>query len=492
MNMNLKKNLSLGLCALLFSSTSLSAQTKPVVTEKSTVPATKTVEQSENDEVTIVKSAPDDGVTVYTLSEAIKRALTISPLITSAQYDQEISEAQLQEANAARFLTKLDMNLLGGMVPDIPQGSGPENNFPDVNTSISNLGPFMQVRVDGFQPLYTFGKISGLRKAAMAGLNAKEEGVQKARNELIWQIKRVYTSLTYLYSLQEFLQDIESRSGKAKDVIDKMLLKRNSSVTEVDRLRVGVFQAETERRLIEVNNNIDFALMTLKVLMGLPRATKIDIANQRLFMDKTVIAPIESYIQIAKENRPEIVQLTNLVEVREGTLKSTRANFYPTLGLAGFYRFGWAPDRQDLKNPFLVDDFNTNSGGGFLVLNQNLSFHMTNARSNQAKAQYDKAVADQLRALQGIEIEIRKAHNNSIMKQQAVDAAERGFKMGRGWVLAATLGFGVGTSQSKDLIDAFVGYSAVRFAYLQTLSDYYIALADLSNAIGQEVTDLKY
>ena len=473
------------LSLMLLSSTSFAQNTE-------TKPKSNPSQTDSIDDEAPLKLENKEGVTVYSLSKAINQALSISPSMDSARYDKEIAEGQYSEASNARFLPKLELNLVGGLVPDVPPGSGPENNFPTVDTNISDLGPFSQIRLEGFQPIYSFGKIRNLRRAALQGVEAKDVGVLKARNELVQQVKKAYIGLTSLYSIREFLTELQTQAGKARSNIDRLISKKGSNVTEIDLMRVDLFQAETDRRMIDVNNNIEFLISTLKVLMGLPRDAKIDIVDQRLVMDKTMIGPIENYIQIAKDKRPEISQLQNMVDAREYAMKSIRAGYLPTLGLAGFYRFGWAPDRPNIQNPFLQDDFNMNSGGGFLVLNQNLSFHMTNSKYRQAKAQYDKAIADQQRALQGIELEIRKAHTTAVSKQQSVDAAKRGFKTGRSWVLATTLNFGMGVSPPKDLLEAFVGYSTVKFNYIQTMNDYFMALADLSNAVGQEVTSLQY
>lgn len=484
--------------AILLASSASYAQTpsKTETSEKPSTeqqPATITISDGVDEEQDGAKSAqPKEGVIVYDLSKAIKQALTISPSLDSARYDQEISEAQLAEANRARFVPQADLKVYGGYVPGVPEGSGPEGGFPAVPFRWSDMGPFAQIRFEAIQPIFAFGKINSLRRAALIGVDAKREGVDKARNELVYQVKRAYIGLTSLYSFQEFILELQSRAAKAKEVIQKEMQKKSSQVTNIDQMRVEVFQAETSRRLIEINNGIDFTLMTLKVLMGLPRDAKIDIAEQRLHMDTTVIQPVETYIQIAKQNRPEISQLQSLVEVREELMKNARSNYFPALGVIGFYRYGYAPNRQETDNPFLVDDFHQNSGGAFLGLTQSLGFHMTDARFKQARAQYDKAVADQQRALQGIEIEIRKAQSNAISKQQAVESAKLGFKTGRSWVLASTLNFGVGVGPPKDLLEAFIGYSTVKINYLQTLNDYFMALAELSNATGKEVTSLQY
>lgn len=474
------------ICTMLFSPGISYAQT----------PQAKPTEANDNspvdDEDAPVKIESKEGYTIYDLSTAIKKSLEVSPSVESAMYDKDASSAQLQEAKAASFLPLVDLKVLGGYAPDVPDGSGPEGGFPDVEFSWDHLGPFIQLRLEAFQPIYTFGKISNLRKAAQLGVEAKDEGVQKARNELILQVKRAYIGLASLYSFREFVSELQTRSGKAKEIVEKQIQKKSSEVTDIDLLRVQVFEAEAERRLVEINNNIDFVRMTLKILMGLPRDAKIDIAEQRLRMDDTLIDPVETYLQIAQQNRPEITQLKDLVGIREAMMKGVQAGFYPSFGLGGFYRYGFAPDRESVNNPFLVDDFNQNAGGAFVGLSQSLSFHLTNSRYKQARALYEKARADEQRGLQGIEIEIRKSHTNAIAKQQAVESAKRGYKIGRSLVLATTLNFGIGVGPPKDLVEAFVAYSTVRINFLQTLNDYYMALAELTNAVGKEVTNLQY
>ena len=429
---------------------------------------------------------------IYDLAAAIRQAMKISPAVDSAEFDEAAAKAQLDEATFAGIVPKFEVNVLGGFVPDVPEGLGPANGFPEVDLPWTNLGPFLQIRAEAFQPIYTFGKISNLRKAAKLGLEAKTEGINKARNELVYQVKRAYIGLTALYSFEEFIKDLQGRSKKAKELMQKQIQKKSSEVTDIDLMRVEVFEAETERRLVDIENGINFTTMSLKVLMGLPRDQKIDIADRSLKMDETQVASIDRYLRTAKKNRPEIQQLEDVVGLREAAMKGVRAGFFPTLGTAAFYRYGFAPDRDPARNPFLFDNFNFHSGGAFLVLNQKLNFWMTNTRYKKARALYSKAVADQNRALQGIEIEIRKAHTDAIAKKQAVDAAKKGFKSGRSWVLAATLNFGIGVGPPKDLIEAFVGYSTVKFNYLQTVNDYHMALAKLSKVVGQEVTNLHW
>ncbi|MCB0326542.1 MAG: TolC family protein [Bdellovibrionales bacterium] len=433
------------------------------------------------------------GLQRLSLDQAISRVLSVNPGIESAQKDLLISQAQFEEARNVSILPKSSLRVLGGLVPDVPNGSGPENNFPEVDTSLTDLGPFLRLRLEAFQPIYTFGKISNLRKAAKLGVQIKEEGVELARNQLIYETKRAYYGLEFLQSMKAFIEDLQIRAHTARDIVEDMLKKPGTEVTDIDLMRIDLFIAETERRMVEAINNIDFTKMVLKVLMASPREEDFEIESKEMVARSMLpLQSVEEYLELAHEHRPEIAQIEAGVEARKYLMLEKRSQFFPTLGIGGFYNFGLAPGRQEVNNPFLVDQFHINSGGGALGLEQNLSFHMTQAKHKKAKAEYEKTLADQQRAFQGIEIEVRNAHTQAMSKYQAVESSQKALKHGRSWVLASTLNFGTGIAPPKDLLEAFIGYSTVKATFFETLYSYHNSLAVLSKAVGMELADLKY
>ena len=429
---------------------------------------------------------------ILSLEQCIQRALANSPGLESAEFEREIALGKLSEAKRAYILPEAKVRVLGGPVPDVPDGSGPEANFPEVDTEFGDLGPFIQIRLDAVQPLFTFGKLSGLKRAAQFGLDAKEAQERAVRNELVRRVKKIYFGLVYLYSLKDFLEELQDRSGKARDRVEDLIKRHNPDVTDIDVMRMDVFQAETDRRLAELQGGIQFGESTLAILVAAPKGTSVTIQDKMVRFHDIALQSIEAYFKKAEVSRPELRQLNDLLGARKALLKSTRADYFPSFFIGGFYGYGWAPDRQDVHSPFLKDDFNFHSGGIGLGLEQKLTFHLTDSKHDQAKAEYLKAVADKKLALQGIEIEIRKAHADAMAKRESVKAALRGFKAGRSWVTATTLNFGVGLVPVKDLLEAFVAYSKVKVGYFDTIHDYDQALADLSKVIGEEIVALKY
>lgn len=95
-------------------------------------------------------------------------------------------------------------------------------------------------------------------------------------------------------------------------------------------------------------------------------------------------------------------------------------------------------------------------------------------------------------ALQGMELEIRKAYAETVSKYEASAEAEKGFKAGRSWVLASSLNFSAGLVPVQDLLEAFIGYSRVKVGYLDIIREYQSSLANLSRVVGEEITAINY
>lgn len=426
-----------------------------------------------------------------TLGDAIKKTLDFSPSLTAAQFDIAEATAKQAQAYAAGIVPELSLTIAGGPVPDVPDGSGPENGFPEVSAGFGSIGPFIRARVEALQPIYTFGKISNLKKAAEHGVTAKTFGKSTTRNNLIFQVKRAYFSLAFLYSLREFIDELEDRSKKARDKIEERLKSGSGEATDIDLMRLEVFLGQTEKRRYELVHGIEFAKQTLAILTGLSPKT-VDIVDKGISVTKIDLKALDHYIARMKVARPELVQLEEAVKASESYMKTVRAGFYPSFFIAGFYNYAKAPERQSINNPFLVNDFNFSGGGAFLGMQQNLSFHMTHAKHREAAAQYHKISSQRDLAVQGLQIELRKSYNDFAAKQNSYEPSERSFKAGRSWVLATTLNFGAGLVPIKDLLEAFVAYSSVKASYIELMYDFNVTLSELSRVVGEELTDVKY
>lgn len=427
-----------------------------------------------------------------TLEVAISRALAFSPQIKVAQAELLETKAKLAQARAARILPKVEGRVLGGVVPDTPEGAGPINNFPQVDTQLSDIGGFIRTQVEALQPLYTSGKIINLVNAAKAGVDSNQHKIRARQNEVIFQIKQVFHTLEFLYNLKDFLIELKDRGQQAYQKVEERIKKGDPEVTDIDLLRVSVFQHETDRNMIDTQNSLELADMTLKILMGLPETTTLDFTDRKIKKVDANIKTLDFYTSLAKTSRPEIYQIEYGVKAQDFLRRSFKSDFFPTFFLAGRYEFSRAPGRDNPRNPFLVNEFNQNFGGGAIGVQQNLSFHLTRARYKEELAKLQKAKAQSTLANQGIDLEIRKAYFDMKAKAESLESSEKSFKAGRSWVLASSLNFGTGLSSAKDLLESFLAYSKVKVTFYNTIREYNVALANLSKAVGEEISELKY
>lgn len=431
------------------------------------------------------KAKPTSHTIIYTLDEVVKKSVELSPMVTSSEFTLEQAEALYEKAKRSAILPKIDLNVFGGMVPDSPDNSGPDFNFPDTGQfEIRSWGPFFRLQLEALQPIYTFGKIKNLQDAAKSGVEAGKEEIKKTTNEIILQAYRAYYTLANLHSYLEFITELQDRADKAQEIVSQKIKKNSTEVTDIDLMRIEVFQAETQRRKIEILHNVDFLKMTIKILMGLPRHFDIDIADKKIRMDDISVEPVEEFLKQAKDHRPEMKQLEYLVKAKDSLRLEKKSQLFPSVGLGAEYRYGFAPGREKIRNPFLVNNFNMYSIGAAVFLTQSLSFHVMDSDLKRARADHEKAKADLQAGFQGIEFQIRRAHKEVMAKSESFEHSKQAFKKVRSWVLATTLNFGVGVVPPKELVEAFVAYSQVKNDYLGTLYDYRIAQAMLLYTTG--------
>ena len=89
-----------------------------------------------------------------TLKACISRALEVNPEVQGAGFETQAAEAKLSEANAARFLPKLDMTQYFGPSPAA---------HGDITTATSDWGSlsiFERTEVSFVQPIYTLDRKS--------------------------------------------------------------------------------------------------------------------------------------------------------------------------------------------------------------------------------------------------------------------------------------------------------------------------------------------
>ncbi len=415
-----------------------------------------------------------------TLDECVRRAMTHHPRLAVATGDIAIRQAQLDQANSARYRPQLDLTFLAGPVP----GAKGDPTDPNLRNDFGDLGPFARAEATLLQPLYTFGKIDGKIDAARRGLEAAREAREQAAHEVRRETERLYYGLLLARELKSLATNVLERLTKARNKVAESLESGAGEYTPIDQYRLEIVSGEVEARLITVAAT-EVALLTgLKAAMGLPATADLDIVDTSL--DPPQRREVEAGAAVAEafSQRPELRQFRAGDLAMAGLVRSARGDLFPQFFTGALLRYGVAPNRTNQRNPFVRDDFNFLQGGLALGFRYSFDFSGTRARVRAAEGERAKLAAQQRMAQTAIDVQTRNAVRILEAAQLRTDARKKSAAVGRRWLAAAESNFNLGVGETRDLVDAFQAYLQARVALLDAIHDENVARLELDYSRG--------
>lgn len=413
----------------------------------------------------------------YSLARCLELASLNFPRIAEARSKAAYYRAQLDEARTAPF----SQWVFTGGIGVAPTVRGGPVFSPNTDVSLSsNMGLAWNVKVEGFVPLWTFGKITNLVDAAENQTKLGTHQVQKERNQVKLDVRKAYFGLQLARTSQSLLKD-------ALKVLDEMTAKLERQVEEgegdeIDLLKLRSYRAELEGRAAEARKYETIAVAGLRFLTGI--SGPFDIDTDQLQVGTHQLRPVSHYLQAARLFRPDINMARAGVQARRAQVALARSRLYPDVGVgmtAGWMR---APELADQINPYVRDDANYLRYGFAVATRWNLDFLPAYARLQQAEAQLEETRAIEQFALGGVGLEVQTAYaevQEALVKEQAFAKAELYAKQ---WLIAVQQGIDIGTQESKDLVDPARQYATQRFAHLSAIMDLNVALSKLAQVTG--------
>jgi outer membrane protein TolC len=422
------------------------------------------------------------------LSESIRMALSQSPEIQGALQKVQVSEGKVAEAKSG-FFPRMTFTNIAGIVP---RARGDVVFSPDSTDDFNGLGPFTRGELEIIQPLFTFGKLTNSLLAATQGVVAERAGQEKTVNQVIMEVKELYYSLLLTRHIHETIGEVKQGFAEAVEQVEERLKTKKGKVTQLDLLKLKIGLSGTTKEFQEVEKNIALTRAALQRALGLPPAIDFDITDMRLEVTPFELKPLEDYINLIFQHRPEWKQVEAGVTSRKALLEAEKSNYYPTFFLAGGVQYGVAPNRDRQTNPFVNDEFNFFRGGFALGLRWDLNFLTTKAKIHQAEAELAKVQDDLDNARLGLPLEVTRAYLDVKTAHENIETASEGRKASRSLLLLTLTNFKLGIGDPKDLFEALALFARMSSTYYQAIHTLNLALARLSFAVGQEVTSLQY
>jgi outer membrane protein TolC len=419
-----------------------------------------------------------------TLESLLKSTLKQNGMIQEANQDVEIARSQIELARSALF-PKANATILGAPMPEV-RG--------DANGSRVNMGkwgPFLLGSLQIVEPIYSFGMISSYQKAAAEQLEAKSELAQAKKNDVTLMAKEFYYGYLMARDLEALVEDLSSFLDEAiKSVEDVPEGKKSKNpIKPHDLYRLKTALADLQQKKLFASAAKKTAEKALNWVSGNSQESYDSLSSGVENFDKK---SFEEYLEIAKKNRPEFKALASGIRARSALKEAKDAQSYPVVFLGGMIAKGWSPVADKQMSVFANDPFNGFQGGFGLGLRFDLEFARQSAEAHEQEAEMMKLKATESYAVPGIELQVKKAFLEMEQAAQGLEIAESRRKLGKKWFVSNAMGFSIGITPAKDLMESLEGSGTARKNYIETVYSLNMALAKLSQAVGVEVTQLKY
>ncbi|AXY74621.1 TolC family protein [Paraflavitalea soli] len=341
------------------------------------------------------------------LKQAIDLSLQNSKQLKVNKAKIEAATGQLRQAldnrlpdvkisGAYLFLTTPNINLKTGG----KDSSG--SAFPQPNQAMYGMASVNMPLYAGLKVRYGIESARYLEKAAEAdaGYN-KEQVIFSSINAYC----NLYKSIAAVKLVKENLNQSKQRDKDFENLEKNGLLARN------DLLKAQLQTANIELALVNAENNLKLAMVSLNLIMGLPEQTTLQ-PDTTGFDQSFTPATIEAYEQQAFTNRKDIEALNLRKKAVGAEVHAAKGELYPSIGLTGGYIAGYIPKLVTATNI-------VNVGVG---VQYNLS-SLWKGKSSIAIAQANEreiaATQDMLN--DNIRLSINKAYQNFLSAQKRIE-----------------------------------------------------------------------
>lgn len=426
---------------------------------------------------------------VLSLRQCEELALRNHPLVKAAELELESARTRRVLAANAAILPRVELRNIWTPVPRA-RAEFTETGVltsPDTSTGISDLRVMTDFDLSLLQPIYTFGKISSVTRAADYGIEASQANVEKATAEVRLQTRKLFWGLVFGREARIVIEDVLKEIGKAEEKLNEKLEEDDGSVAPEDLYKLRIFRYEAMKKYRETLKKATLAAAGLRAALGL--AADAEIVPDVEYFDPVPVSldSLPVYLELALRHRPELQQLQAAIGADHAMIDLARSDYYPQIFLGGGLRYNYAQGRDDPKNPWVYNPTNFLRPSILLGFQLNLNFRQTTDRVRLARAQHRELTHKEQLLIEKIKLDVQKTYEEVREAQRNMRDSEQALKASERWLRSVSMTFDLGLAEVKDLIDAFKANSTMRGEHLNNIYRFNVAVAELSKEVGVEL-----
>ena len=269
--------------------------------------------------------AQSDSVRVLTVQECVEIAINNNLTVRRSLLQKDGAKITYDQSRAAKLPT---LNANGSYGYNFGRSIDPvSNQFIAQEIQFTSLGGNASVT------LFNWFRLANTAQQNQLAYEASEYNVEKARNDISLNIATFYLNVILNRELVDNAKyQLESSQ---KQLARTRILVANGSLPRTNELELVSQVATNEVNLINAQNNLDLAFLSLKQAMLVPASQKIDIVVPEIdLIDEAgkLPTPEEVYVK-AIELMPEIRSAELQMKSAQLGVKVAEASFTPTVSL---------------------------------------------------------------------------------------------------------------------------------------------------------------
>jgi len=403
------------------------------------------------------------------------------PLMRAARAGLESLRAKLHQADWAYF-PSFTLNAAATPVATVT------GNALQSHTDESKWGYLFTAQVQMVQPIYTFGKILALRRAARQGVRVGRAAIDTARWELRYRLAQAWYGTLLADEMRGILDDGNKWLDKASKRMERLRDEDSDDYDQNEHLRLqsriaDFFAIEADNALLENQTQHGLRLLVGKT----DPKTKVAIGERYLEVLDIPIKPAEHYVALARKHDPGMRIRRARAKAQDYLHDNRIAQALPDLVIVGSANMATSDVIERQPSAFAVNGAHALGVGAVVALRWQLDVPQRYLRAKEAGHVAEASALDVETNWQMTELRVRALWQRLKNQRKLVAIFGASRKAAQGWLMANWDLYEDGFGDFNDVMDSLVQFYGKKVAHLKIIHDHNILVYELSRAIGHDL-----
>lgn len=288
--------------------------------------------------------------------------------------------------------------------------------------------------------------------------------------------------------LQRSKLDVLTKSHEAAtqnlDVVEKQF--SQGVVSEFEVLRARVEKSNLEPQILRAESDLKLADKRLQSFLGINLDEEIQLTEEPVNPAIAGLPPLDTMVQRALDNRPEMQQRTYERDMRRKAIKVAQSEYWPSLDAVAAY--GW----QAQSDEFTLSKNISRSWTAGLTLSVPLfEGGRTRGAVTQAIAEHNQALLTVEQTRDNIRLEVEQAYDRLLQAKRSFEIQQNTIAMAEEGLRIANLRYQSGVGTLLEVLSAQAALTQTREMLAQATFAFRAATAGLKLATTIDVDNLQ-